>query len=227
MQDTSENNEVVFSFPLNNIGCKQFLLSIPFKTNNTQLRTIFQESKKESYIHIWLIHHTLPVLEKIQRTKPQRTNTSGMRWTAFSPDELCWGAISFLEVESEMELYIGKSSEAAAFRGGGEPISVGNRFTKNSSEARVVLNDLCILLHKNNKGAAQLWKIYRKCQELTDLIERQVNDTKTQQSENKESLKVREIQPNFRSQKCQSVECVGLNFPWVDYRKFKYVLSFV
>jgi hypothetical protein len=130
------------------------------------LTTILQQSKKEVKDSIpWLIiHHTLPELEKIQRIKPQRINTSGIRWTAFSPDALCWGATSFLAEWSEMELYIGKSlMEAAAFRGGGEPIwSAGNRFTKNSSEARDVLNDLCILQDNINKDAAQQWKMQKK-----------------------------------------------------------------
>lgn len=61
----------------------------------------------------------------------------------FSPDNPEWKATSFL-VASEMELYIGKSSEAAAFRGG-EPMSAGNRLTKNSAEARDVLDDLYII----------------------------------------------------------------------------------
>lgn len=47
-----------------------------------------------------------------------------------------------------MELYIGKSLEVAAFKGG-ESIAGGKRLTKNSSEARDVLNDLCIIEGKN------------------------------------------------------------------------------
>jgi hypothetical protein len=68
---------------------------------------------------------------------------------AFSPDDLR----SFL-VGSEMELYIGKSLElAAAFRGEESIAAGGNRLTKNSSEARVVLDDLYILEEKNKKGS--------------------------------------------------------------------------
>lgn len=62
---------------------------------------------------------------------------------AFSPDDLVWRAASFL-VASEMEWYVGNSS-ADFIRGGGEPISAGNRLSKNSSEARDVLDDRCII----------------------------------------------------------------------------------
>jgi len=46
-----------------------------------------------------------------------------------------------------MELHIGKSLEVAAFKGG-ESIAGGKRLTKNSSEARDVLDDLCIIEEK-------------------------------------------------------------------------------
>lgn len=68
---------------------------------------------------------------------------------AFSPEDLRQRAISFF-VASEMELYIGKSLEVAAFKCG-ESIAGGKRLTKNSSEARDVLDDLCIIEEKIQK----------------------------------------------------------------------------
>lgn len=87
-------------------------------------------------------------LENNQRIKAQRIKTRGMRWTAFSPEDLCGRGVSFLAA-SETSSCTGKSSVSRDFRDGepfseGEPFPGGNRFARNSSENRGVLAVLYI-----------------------------------------------------------------------------------
>lgn len=82
--------------------------------------------------------------EKIQRTKPQKIRTTGMRWTAFCPvDDLPWKEISFLELEpSEIERSIGNIPlEVAIWREEEAAKSVDEMSTENSSDALTIVDE--------------------------------------------------------------------------------------
>ena len=96
-------------------------------------------------IHIYMFYFpsTVHRREKIQRTKPQRKITTGMRWMAFSPCDLPWRGICFLAT-SDIEWCIGNPTEAAIFRDE-EAKAVVDMSTKNSPDALEILEDLCMV----------------------------------------------------------------------------------
>lgn len=145
--------------------------------------------------------------------RAQRIKRSGIRWIAFSPDDLWCMLISFL-VASEMGSYMGKSSDAEVFSGV-EPIAAGKRLTKNSSEAREVLADLYILRERTEQR--EKFPIYIKKNQLVHVRGNGKSSySRMEFGRIAVSLKLRGKQLYFQSQQCSEekkrVECLSWTF---------------
>lgn len=123
------------------------ILFLPTLSGKTTL--IMVELERRQTRIAWTISITfhLPGWEKIHRMKPQINKRTGIKWMAFSADDwFCNIEVSFLlATELEISSYIGKSSEAVDFDDGVRMEAGEKLTTENSSEAREVLDDLCIL----------------------------------------------------------------------------------